>query len=59
MKIYVHDKGVILTGKVWEVQRKLKEYSEYYRLLSDWIEDTPSQPSTSIPTNSTVFLKKS
>lgn len=37
MKIYVHDNGVILAGKTWEIQQKLKEYAEDYQLVSDWV----------------------
>ncbi|WP_075982210.1 Z-ring formation inhibitor MciZ [Bacillus massilinigeriensis] len=36
MKIYVHDKGIILVGKAWEVRQKLKENLQYYTLLKDW-----------------------
>ncbi|WNS74112.1 Z-ring formation inhibitor MciZ [Bacillus sp. DTU_2020_1000418_1_SI_GHA_SEK_038] len=38
MKIYVHEKGVILVGKAWEIREKLKEYSKDYRLIKEWIE---------------------
>jgi hypothetical protein len=44
MKIYVHDKGVILSGKVWEVRQKLKEYGKDYQLVSDWVESTKQHP---------------
>ena len=37
MKIYVHDNGVILSGKTWEIQQKLKEYAKDYQLVSDWV----------------------
>ncbi|MBS4191118.1 Z-ring formation inhibitor MciZ [Bacillus sp. FJAT-49705] len=45
MKVYVHDKGVTLIGKAWEIQAKLKEYRKDYRLLKDWVnlENTPHQ----------------
>lgn len=36
MKIYVHDKGIVLVGKGWEVLQKLKEYSKYYSFVSEW-----------------------
>ena len=37
MKIYVHEKGVTLVGKAWEIRAKLKEYSKDYYLLKDWV----------------------
>ena len=33
MKVYVHDKGIILVGKGWEVLQKLKEYNKDYLYL--------------------------
>ncbi|MDF2037270.1 Z-ring formation inhibitor MciZ [Cytobacillus oceanisediminis] len=38
MKVYVHNRGIILTGKAWEVREKLKQYSRQYVLVKDWIE---------------------
>ncbi|MEH7124387.1 Z-ring formation inhibitor MciZ [Bacillus sp. JJ1532] len=38
MKIYVHEKGVILVGKAWEIREKLKDYSKEYRLIKEWVE---------------------
>ncbi|WP_428909002.1 Z-ring formation inhibitor MciZ [Niallia sp. Krafla_26] len=38
MKIYVHEKGITLTGKAWEVRQKLKEYRKSFELVSDWVE---------------------
>lgn len=28
MKVYVHEKGIILVGKGWEVLQKLKKYNK-------------------------------
>ncbi|RBP89510.1 uncharacterized protein DUF3936 [Cytobacillus firmus] len=38
MKVYVHSRGIILTGKAWEVREKLKQYSRQYVLVKDWVE---------------------
>jgi hypothetical protein len=38
MKVYVHDKGVILVGKGWEVLQKLKEYNKEYVTVSEWVD---------------------
>lgn len=46
MKIYVHDKGVILSGKAWEIRQKLKEYGKDYQLVSDWVENTKQNPTS-------------
>ncbi|MEH7441780.1 Z-ring formation inhibitor MciZ [Bacillus sp. JJ1122] len=37
MKIYVHDHGITLAGKAWEIKRKLKEYSKQHTLVKDWV----------------------
>lgn len=39
MKVYVHEKGIILVGKRWEVLQKLKEYNTDYVTVSDWIQN--------------------
>lgn len=39
VKIYRHDKGIILVGKAWEIQAKLKEYSHCYETVDDWVKD--------------------
>ena len=38
MKIYLHEQGIIMTGKAWEIQHKLAEYRKQYKLVSQWIE---------------------
>jgi hypothetical protein len=40
MKIFVHDHGVIIFGKAWEIREKLKEYGKHYQFLSDWVENS-------------------
>ena len=47
MKIYVHEKGVMLSGKAWEIVQKLKQYERDFRLVSDWIENNQKNVSTS------------
>ncbi|PLS15375.1 Z-ring formation inhibitor MciZ [Bacillus sp. M6-12] len=39
MKVYVLDKGIVLAGKGWEIQQKLKEFRRKYVLVGDWIND--------------------
>ncbi|WP_082193152.1 Z-ring formation inhibitor MciZ [Bacillus rubiinfantis] len=38
MKLYVHEKGIVLVGKGWEVVQKLKEYNKNYHFVSDWLQ---------------------
>ncbi|MBL4954060.1 Z-ring formation inhibitor MciZ [Neobacillus sp. YIM B02564] len=38
MKLYVHEKGIILVGKGWEVLQKLKEYNREYTTVADWVQ---------------------
>ncbi|MDR6998628.1 Z-ring formation inhibitor MciZ [Neobacillus niacini] len=38
MKVYVHEKGVILVGKGWEVLQKLKEYNKEFVYVVDWMK---------------------
>jgi Mother cell inhibitor of FtsZ len=44
MKIFVHDHGVIISGKAWEIREKLKEYGKHYQFLSDWVENNSQNP---------------
>ena len=41
MKIYVLEKGIIFSGKAWEIKQKLKESK--YEYVSDWIIDVHKQ----------------
>jgi len=43
MKVYVHEKGIILAGKAWEVLQKLKEYNKDYHFVSEWVQKTQQQ----------------
>jgi len=38
MKVYVHEKGIILVGKGWEIVQKLKEYNKEYSTVAQWLE---------------------
>ncbi|MTH52265.1 Z-ring formation inhibitor MciZ [Bacillus mangrovi] len=38
MKIYKLEKGIILTGKAWEIRMKLKEYGKKYKTVKEWID---------------------
>jgi hypothetical protein len=38
MKVYVHEKGIILVGKGWEIIQKLKEYNRDYSTVAEWVE---------------------
>jgi hypothetical protein len=43
MKVYVHEKGIILVGKGWEIVQKLKEYNKEYLTVSDWVKNVPQK----------------
>jgi hypothetical protein len=38
MNIYVHEKGIVLTGKAWEIREMLKEYAKSFYFVTDWVE---------------------
>ncbi|MFD2445932.1 Z-ring formation inhibitor MciZ [Bacillus sp. CGMCC 1.16607] len=40
MKVYVHEKGVVLVGKAWEIKQKLIEYRHKFVTVKDWVNDT-------------------
>lgn len=46
MKIYYGGKGLLLSGKVWEIQEKLKDCTKDYQLVKELLRDhqkcTPS-----------------
>lgn len=37
MKIYLHEQGVVLAGKGWEIVEKLKEYQKLYSTVAEWV----------------------
>jgi hypothetical protein len=39
MKIYIHEQGITLVGKPWEILQKLKQYNKDYVLVSEWVQD--------------------
>lgn len=39
MKLYVHEKGITMAGKAWEIREKLKEYNQHYYYLQEWIQN--------------------
>ena len=39
MKVYIHEQGITLVGKAWEILQKLKEYNKDYVLVSEWARD--------------------
>ncbi|AZU63223.1 Z-ring formation inhibitor MciZ [Neobacillus mesonae] len=43
MKVYVHEKGIILVGKGWEVLQKLKEYNREHATVAEWVRKTASK----------------
>ena len=46
MKIYVLEKGIIFSGKAWEIKQKLKESQHQYTYVNDWITDIHGQALT-------------
>jgi Mother cell inhibitor of FtsZ len=39
LKIYRLEKGIVLVGKAWEIRAKLKEYSQSFVTVNDWLQD--------------------
>jgi hypothetical protein len=39
MKVYVHENGIILVGKGWEILQKLKAYNRDYVTVCEWIQN--------------------
>ncbi|WP_315613809.1 Z-ring formation inhibitor MciZ [Alkalihalobacillus sp. MEB130] len=48
MKVYVHNQGIILTGKAWEIRAKLKQMQHSFDTLEQWVQAV--HPCTSHPT---------
>jgi hypothetical protein len=40
MKVYVHEKGVILVGKAWEIKQKLLEYRKQFETVQAWVNSS-------------------
>lgn len=43
MKRDVITKGIILSGKAWEIKQQLKEAQHQYTYVNDWIADVQEQ----------------
>lgn len=46
MKVYVGKDRVLLQGKAWEIRYQLKEYSNHYQYVRDWVNDHRSNGTT-------------
>jgi Mother cell inhibitor of FtsZ len=46
MKMYVLEKGIIFSGKAWEIKQKLKEMQHQHTYVNDWITDIHQQDLT-------------
>jgi hypothetical protein len=55
MKVYVHNKGVVLVGKGWEISAKLREYAVHYPSVNEWMDSVigNAQAPMSAPTSAT------
>jgi hypothetical protein len=40
MKVYVHDFGITLAGKGWEILQKLKDYNKDFVTVADGVQNT-------------------
>ncbi|MET3696196.1 uncharacterized protein DUF3936 [Bacillus oleivorans] len=43
MKCYVHEKGVILVGKAWQIKIMLTQYQKHYETLQEWVESATAK----------------
>jgi hypothetical protein len=52
MKLYVHEHGIVLVGKAWEIREKLKEYREQYYYLNQLL--VSSSPVNDVKKNKVI-----
>ena len=38
MQIHIEENKIVLVGKAWEIREKLKEYSQKYHSVHQWID---------------------
>ncbi|MCA1058247.1 Z-ring formation inhibitor MciZ [Rossellomorea aquimaris] len=38
MKVIAEKDRIILVGKAWEIKAKLKQYSQHFSTVKEWIE---------------------
>ncbi|WP_081734248.1 Z-ring formation inhibitor MciZ [Halalkalibacter akibai] len=50
MKIYVHNQGITLAGKAWEIKAKLKQARASFDLVEDWVNSVHTESVKPIPT---------
>jgi hypothetical protein len=43
VKIFLHDKGILCTGKAWQIRQLLKQYQKNYKYVIEWVEDGKTQ----------------
>ncbi|WP_084138565.1 Z-ring formation inhibitor MciZ [Halalkalibacter okhensis] len=58
MKVYIHNKGVIMAGKAWEIQAKLKQMQNSFDTLEQWIDTVHSSNSKPTLSASATAQKK-
>ncbi|GAF66737.1 hypothetical protein BTS2_3640 [Bacillus sp. TS-2] len=58
MKIYVHEQGVQITGKAWEVLAKLKEANKHFATVKDWRDSVHSVRPKLVNVDCTAAKKK-
>lgn len=42
MKIYIGENQLLLSGKAWEINYLLKQYSHQYEYVKDWVNHNRS-----------------
>ena len=50
MKIYVHEKGIVMAGKAWEIKAKLNQARKSFDLVEEWVDSVHHQPAVKSPT---------
>ncbi|MFZ3588546.1 Z-ring formation inhibitor MciZ [Bacillus sp. DJP31] len=58
MRIHLHQQGISMVGKAWEIRKKLQEYSQLYETVADWIADEKSTKKKKVNNIITFPIKK-
>lgn len=58
MKVYVHNQGIVLAGKAWEINAKLKESKQHFEYVEDWVKTIHSRPTLRLVHNAPTTVQK-
>ncbi|NEU30815.1 Z-ring formation inhibitor MciZ [bacterium LRH843] len=57
MKIYIHEHGVLMAGKAWEINAKLKEAKKSFQSVEEWVHSVHMSARPTLSASATAKKK--